>query len=62
MERKRSRRKFTSAFKVKVGIEALKERARLSELAKRFDLHPNRASQEPKFKSRKIEPKPKLSD
>jgi hypothetical protein len=29
---KRSRRKFDSAFKAKVAIEALKERERLSEL------------------------------
>ena len=38
---KRSRRKFTSAFKAKVAIEALKERESLAELSKRFDIHPN---------------------
>jgi transposase-like protein len=38
---KRSRRKFTSAFKAKVAIEALKERESLAELSKRFEIHPN---------------------
>ena len=42
---KRSRRKFDSAFKAKVAIEALKERETLSELAIRYDLHPNQISQ-----------------
>ena len=42
---KRSRRKFTSAFKVKVALEALKERETASELAVRFELHPNQISQ-----------------
>lgn len=42
---KRSRRKFDSAFKAKVAIEALKERETLSELAVRYDLHPNQISQ-----------------
>ena len=41
---KKTIRKFTSAFKAKVAIEALKERETLSELAKRFDLHPNQIS------------------
>ncbi|MFT5216486.1 MAG: transposase-like protein [Glaciecola sp.] len=41
---KRSRRKFDSAFKTKVAIEALKERETLSELAVRYDLHPNQIS------------------
>ncbi len=35
-----SRRKFTSKFKTKVALEALKERKTLSELARQFDLHP----------------------
>jgi len=42
---KKSRRKFDSAFKAKVAIEALKERQTLSELAIKFDLHPNQISQ-----------------
>lgn len=42
---KKSRRKFTSEFKSKVAIEALKERYSLSELAERFELHPNQISQ-----------------
>lgn len=41
---KKTRRKFTSAFKAKVAIEALKERETLSELAKRFDIHSNQIS------------------
>ncbi|MCB0541286.1 MAG: transposase [Bacteroidetes bacterium] len=43
-EMKQKRRKFTASFKVKVAIAALKERESLSELAKRFELHPNQIS------------------
>lgn len=42
---KRSRRKFDSSFKAQVAVEALKERLTLSELAVKFDLHPNQISQ-----------------
>lgn len=41
---KKSRRKFTSAFKAQVAIEALKERESLAELSKRFEVHPNMIS------------------
>ena len=40
----RTRRKFNSAFKAKVAIEALKDRESISELAKRYHLHPNQIS------------------
>ncbi len=38
---KGSRRKFSSEYKAKVVIEALKERETMAELAKRFEIHPN---------------------
>lgn len=38
---KRTRRKFTSAFKLKVVLEALKEQSTLSELAHKYEVHPN---------------------
>ena len=41
---KKKRRQFTGAFKAKVAIEALKERATLAELSKRFEVHPNMIS------------------
>jgi transposase-like protein len=41
---KKSRRKFSSAFKAQVAIEALKERESLAELSKRFEIHPNMIS------------------
>lgn len=42
---KRTRRKFTSAFKTKVVLEALKERSTIQELAAKFELHPNQISE-----------------
>ena len=41
---KKSRRKFTSAFKAQVAIEALKERESLAELSKRYEVHPTMIS------------------
>jgi transposase-like protein len=38
---KKTRRKFSGAFKAKVAIEALKERESLAELSKRYEVHPN---------------------
>ena len=40
----KTRRKFKPEFKVKVVIEALKERESLAELSKRFEVHPNQIS------------------
>jgi len=40
MTNKTSRRKFTAAFKAKVAMEALHERSTLSELSKRYEVHP----------------------
>ena len=37
----RSRRKFTAEFKAKVAMEALQERLTLSELSKKYEVHPN---------------------
>jgi len=41
---KRTRRKFGAEFKSKVAIEAIKERSTLSELAEKYELHPNQIS------------------
>jgi transposase len=41
---KRSRRKFTSGFKARLAIEALKERESLAELSKRYEVHPTMIS------------------
>ncbi len=37
---KKSRRKFTSAFKANVAIEAIKDRESLAELSNRYEVHP----------------------
>ena len=39
-----TRRKFTSKFKTKVVLEAVKERMSLAELAQKYDLHPTQIS------------------
>lgn len=36
-----TRRKFTSKFKTKVVLEALKERSTLADLGQKYDIHPN---------------------
>ena len=41
---RKTRRKFSGAFKAKVTIEALKERESMAELSKRFEVHPNMIS------------------
>ena len=41
---KKSRRKFSGAFKAQVAIEALKERESLAALSKRFEVHSNMIS------------------
>ncbi len=41
---KRSRRKFSSKFKSKVAIDALKERNTIQELAAKYEVHPNQIS------------------
>jgi transposase len=38
---KQKRTKHSPAFKAKVAIEALQERETLSELAKKYEIHPN---------------------
>ena len=38
---KKTRRKFSSAFKTRVVLEALKERKTIGEIASKFELHPN---------------------
>ena len=41
---KKSRRKFSSKFKAKVVLDALKEHLSLQELASKYELHPNQIS------------------
>jgi transposase len=40
-----TRRKFTNKFKARVALEAIKEQRSMSDLAEKFDLHPNQISQ-----------------
>lgn len=41
---KKHRRRFSNEFKAKVAIEAVKGLETVSELAKRFEIHPNQVS------------------
>lgn len=43
--KKVSRKKFSSEFKAKVALEALKEQKTIAELALQYDLHPTQISQ-----------------
>jgi transposase len=38
---KKSKRKFTATFKVKIALDALKGQSTIAELAKKYELHPN---------------------
>ena len=40
----KKRRTFTREFKAKVALEALKEQLTISELAKKYSLHPNQVN------------------
>jgi len=42
---KRTRRNFSPEFKAKVAIEALREQHTLSELAAKYNIHPNQISE-----------------
>ena len=42
---KKTRKRYSSEFKAKVALEALKEQKTLSELSQQFQLHPNQISQ-----------------
>ena len=41
---KKQRRKFSSAFKAKVAIEAVKERMTLAEISRKYEVHSNMIS------------------
>ena len=66
---KSKRRKFSATFKARVAIEALKERETLSELSRKYELHPNIISKWKKefldkadqvFESKKSESNPEV--
>jgi len=40
-----SRRRFSSDFKSRVALEALREESTLSDLSKKYNIHPNQISQ-----------------
>ena len=41
---KKSRRKFSSSFKAKVALEAIKDQLSLQDIASKFDIHPTQIS------------------
>ncbi len=41
----KSRRNYSDKFKTKVALEALKEQLTLSEIARKYEIHPNMVSQ-----------------
>lgn len=41
----KKRRKFTTQFKSKVALEALREQQPIHEIAKRYEVHPNQVSE-----------------
>lgn len=56
---KRTRRKFTSEFKARVALDAIRERESLADLATKYDLHPNQIS---KWKQEFMEKSSKVFD
>ena len=54
----KKRRTFSAAFKHKVACEALAERQTLSELAQKYELHPNQIVQWKNFQSRAMKKTP----
>lgn len=54
---KAQRQKHSGAFKAKVAIEALQERETLSELAKKYEIHPNQIA---RWKKEFLERAPQL--
>lgn len=54
---KTKRQKHSGAFKAKVAIEALQERETLSELSKRYEIHPNQIA---RWKKEFLERAPQL--
>ena len=44
MATKKKRRNFTAKFKSKIALESLKDSVSVSEMSKRYELHPNQIS------------------